>query len=127
MTVKTAKENLEQYFKLYKKTNTTSIKKTKSLLEQLRTWARNHRMKTKQAKSFRDFHAANQVRFFEEIFDETHEKIIAFNVLLALFKLNVIRFENFQLVHDTPKAEEVIAMMFAQNKKEEVLHSQINM
>ena len=33
MTVKTAKENLEQYFKLYKKTNTTSIKKTKSLLE----------------------------------------------------------------------------------------------
>ena len=33
MTLTTAKENLEQYFKLYKKTNTSSIKKVKSLLE----------------------------------------------------------------------------------------------
>lgn len=33
MVVNTAKENLEQYFKLFKKTNTSSIKKVKSLLE----------------------------------------------------------------------------------------------
>ena len=44
-------------------------------------------MKTKQAKSFKSFYSAHQVRFFEDIFDEAHEKVISFNVFMALNRL----------------------------------------
>ena len=85
-------------------------------------------MKTKQAKSFRNFHSAHQVKFFEEIFDETHEKVIAFNVILALFRIRVIRFEGNQIVHDAALADEISMKLFApSNEKEQILNTQINM
>ena len=115
MIVLTAKENLGQYFKLFKKTNTSSIKKVKSLLEQLRTWARNFRMKTKQAKSFRDYYRVEQVRFFEELFDETHEKVVAYNVILALLRIGVVKFEGNTISHNAVLANETFTKMYQQN------------
>ena len=70
-------------------------------------------MKTKQAKSFRDFYAVAQVRFFEEVFGETHEKVIAFNVILGLFRIGVIRFDGHQLIHDSTMANDLHAKMFS--------------
>ena len=44
-------------------------------------------MKTKQAKSFKSFYSAHQVRFFEDVFEEAHEKVIAYNVFMALTRI----------------------------------------
>jgi hypothetical protein len=125
MTLTIAKENLEQYFSLYKKSNTSGIKKTKSLLEQLRTWARNSCTKKKSAKAFRNFPEVQQQ--FMGIFDAKHEKVIAFNVTLALFRMGVIKFDGpnaNSFIHDsslTDKAIRIITGMQEDNKKERVL------
>lgn len=100
MTVTIAKDNLEQYFTHFTKTNTGSIKKPKSLLEQLKTWAMNQRMKKKQAKSFKDSHAAPIVLFLEDVWFTDHEKLVAFNVFIAICKIGAISFNNNQLVHN---------------------------
>jgi len=52
------------------------------------------------------YHSEQQVRFFEEVFDETHEKIVAFNVILFLFRIKVIKLEGNQLAHNPVLADQ---------------------
>ena len=111
MVILAARTNLEQYFQLYEKTSTSKIKKVKSLLEQLRTWARNQTAKTKSAKSFRLNYPAAQVHFLENVFDKEHEKIIAFNVFIALLKIGAIGFSNVQLTHNEQLVKQMIQGM----------------
>lgn len=94
MTLTIAKDNMEQYFTLFTKTNTVSIKKPKSLLEQLKTWAMNQRMKKKTAKSFSNSHSAPLVHFLDKAWNADHEKVIAFNVFLAICKLGAFTFSS---------------------------------
>ena len=53
-----------------------------------------------------------------EVFKENHEKIISLNVLLSLFRLQVIGFEannNNQFAHNTAKTDEYIAIFTGLN------------
>lgn len=106
-----AKEIMEKYFLLHKNTNTKGIKKVKSLLEMLKTWTKNAVTKLKMAKN--SYLPENHSEFLK-IFDEKHERVVAFNVILALFKSRVIMYENSHtnvLSHNLSKVEQSLKIV----------------
>lgn len=130
MTVSLAKEIMEQYFKLFNDAGVERIKKAKSLLETLKTWTKNSVTKKKTAKVKLMYERQYQ---FLERFSQSHERIVAFNVLLALFKFTVIRYENDSsnaLVHNTQlvnKAGAIINEIVEGKSKESLLCKHLSM
>jgi len=90
MVVRLAEQTYGLFFEKFQSSNIPTITKPLSLFSTMKTWARNERTKIKQAKSFRINYSNQQVDFLEKVFSESHEKIIAYNVFLALIRVGAL-------------------------------------
>ena len=55
------------------------------------------------------------------MFDQEHEKIIAFNVFIALLKIGAISFSNVQLTHNTQLVAQIIQNLNVGSSKDEYI------